>query len=419
MPAACRRACTLPSWKFWTVSGGLPAASSPPSSSAPPLPYGAAAMRESGRAQQPCRGCRRRRVLLGRIWSASAAAARAGRRAAVGRGPMRRTGADAAKRSPPQRPRRPRAAGTTPALRARDRAACAASGSERSVARWCSGSMPLISRPQAAREPPGRATRSFRGSLGTDVRGCRRLVAPVCRVAPTSDRMILGARPHSARLLASLDGSAVATPTPPSPRARAALRRAHPVPEGSRRYNIAPTQTIVAIVRGEDGEPQARAMRWGLIPPWAKDAKIAYKMINARSRDRRREGRLPAPGRHRRPARPARRRRLLRVAALGGRQAAARARSASRSPMAGRSPSPGCGRPATLDGEAIESVTILTTAANPLVARDPRPHAGDPRRDRDSELRVALPGARRARRRRRCASRSPPERMAWPRRTRS
>ena len=39
----------------------------------------------------------------------------------------------------------------------------------------------------------------------------------------------------------------------------------------------------MAIVRGNDGEPQARAMRWGLIPPWAKDAKIAYKMINARS----------------------------------------------------------------------------------------------------------------------------------------
>jgi putative SOS response-associated peptidase YedK len=36
-------------------------------------------------------------------------------------------------------------------------------------------------------------------------------------------------------------------------------------------------------VLGEDGEPEARAMRWGLIPPWAKDARIAHKMINARS----------------------------------------------------------------------------------------------------------------------------------------
>jgi putative SOS response-associated peptidase YedK len=55
-----------------------------------------------------------------------------------------------------------------------------------------------------------------------------------------------------------------------------------PFSEGSRRYNIAPTQTVIAIVRGEDGTPEARAMRWGLIPPWAKDAKIAYKMIKGR-----------------------------------------------------------------------------------------------------------------------------------------
>ena len=56
-----------------------------------------------------------------------------------------------------------------------------------------------------------------------------------------------------------------------------------PFSEGTRRYNIAPTQTVAAIVRGEDGLPVARALRWGLIPSWAKDTKIAYKMINARS----------------------------------------------------------------------------------------------------------------------------------------
>ena len=62
-----------------------------------------------------------------------------------------------------------------------------------------------------------------------------------------------------------------------------------PFSEGSRRYNIAPTETIVAVVRGPDGERRWRApMRWGLIPPWAKDAKIAYKMINARAETRRR-----------------------------------------------------------------------------------------------------------------------------------
>jgi putative SOS response-associated peptidase YedK len=31
------------------------------------------------------------------------------------------------------------------------------------------------------------------------------------------------------------------------------------------------------------GVPSARPLRWGLIPPWATDARIANKMINARS----------------------------------------------------------------------------------------------------------------------------------------
>jgi hypothetical protein len=46
------------------------------------------------------------------------------------------------------------------------------------------------------------------------------------------------------------------------------------------RYNVAPTQEV-AIVRGN---PREFALaRWGLIPSWAKDAKIAYNTINARA----------------------------------------------------------------------------------------------------------------------------------------
>jgi putative SOS response-associated peptidase YedK len=58
-----------------------------------------------------------------------------------------------------------------------------------------------------------------------------------------------------------------------------------PVPfsEGTRRYNIAPTEPVVAIVLGRDGVPVARELRWGLIPAWAKDPKVAGKMINARA----------------------------------------------------------------------------------------------------------------------------------------
>jgi putative SOS response-associated peptidase YedK len=51
--------------------------------------------------------------------------------------------------------------------------------------------------------------------------------------------------------------------------------------EGTRRYNIAPTENVLAVV-APHGEPQARVLRWGLIPPWAKDLKGGAKLINAR-----------------------------------------------------------------------------------------------------------------------------------------
>lgn len=47
-------------------------------------------------------------------------------------------------------------------------------------------------------------------------------------------------------------------------------------------YNVAPSQQIIAIIN--DGHKnRLGSLRWGLIPPWAKDEKIGYKMINARS----------------------------------------------------------------------------------------------------------------------------------------
>jgi putative SOS response-associated peptidase YedK len=48
------------------------------------------------------------------------------------------------------------------------------------------------------------------------------------------------------------------------------------------RYNIAPTQNILVI--GSNGQERVgKKMRWGLVPPWSKDTKIGYKMINARA----------------------------------------------------------------------------------------------------------------------------------------
>ena len=48
------------------------------------------------------------------------------------------------------------------------------------------------------------------------------------------------------------------------------------------RYNIAPTQPVLAIVAGSSGWRTA-TLSWGLVPHWAKDRKEAGKRINARA----------------------------------------------------------------------------------------------------------------------------------------
>jgi putative SOS response-associated peptidase YedK len=52
----------------------------------------------------------------------------------------------------------------------------------------------------------------------------------------------------------------------------------------SPRFNIAPSQNVVVVTQDavRPGRHASR-MRWGLIPFWAKDASISYKMLNARA----------------------------------------------------------------------------------------------------------------------------------------
>ncbi len=47
------------------------------------------------------------------------------------------------------------------------------------------------------------------------------------------------------------------------------------------RFNIAPSQQVAVISNRDPG--QLSFMKWGLVPSWAKDPKIGYRMINARS----------------------------------------------------------------------------------------------------------------------------------------
>jgi len=46
-------------------------------------------------------------------------------------------------------------------------------------------------------------------------------------------------------------------------------------------YNIAPGRELPVVLEDSKGR-HLRMVKWGLIPSWAKDPKIGYKMINAR-----------------------------------------------------------------------------------------------------------------------------------------
>jgi len=48
------------------------------------------------------------------------------------------------------------------------------------------------------------------------------------------------------------------------------------------RFNVAPTQRIV-VIPTRDMQREARRMRWGFIPSWAKDASVGSRLINARA----------------------------------------------------------------------------------------------------------------------------------------
>jgi putative SOS response-associated peptidase YedK len=136
-------------------------------------------------------------------------------------------------------------------------------------------------------------------------------------------------------------------------------------PEGYReRYNVAPGQRV-AIVRPADEGREAALVRWGLLPHWAKDAKIAYKLINARAETL--------------AEKPAFRSLLGRYRCLvlaDGFYEWRVGQDGGRDPLHFRlgdgSPFAFAGlwtsRTDPASGELVESCTIVTTAPNPLVA---------------------------------------------------
>lgn len=63
------------------------------------------------------------------------------------------------------------------------------------------------------------------------------------------------------------------------------LRQRFPLGESveiEQRFNVAPGDDVVTVgVR--EGVATGRLLRWGFVPPWARDPSVGYKMINARA----------------------------------------------------------------------------------------------------------------------------------------
>ena len=67
------------------------------------------------------------------------------------------------------------------------------------------------------------------------------------------------------------------------------------------RYNIAPSQNVLAVRRAPDRSGrEVVPLRWGLVPAWATDPKIATRLINARAESLAEKPAFRAAYRHRR-----------------------------------------------------------------------------------------------------------------------
>jgi putative SOS response-associated peptidase YedK len=58
---------------------------------------------------------------------------------------------------------------------------------------------------------------------------------------------------------------------------------AYPAPNIPPSWNVCPTDPMLVAVRSTDGKRIPQQMRWGIIPWWAKDAKLGFSSINARA----------------------------------------------------------------------------------------------------------------------------------------
>lgn len=65
----------------------------------------------------------------------------------------------------------------------------------------------------------------------------------------------------------------------------AQIRARFPVGESvdiRRRFNVAPTDEVLAVTTDREGAARGELLRWGLVPSWAGSPKLGAKLINAR-----------------------------------------------------------------------------------------------------------------------------------------
>ena len=201
--------------------------------------------------------------------------------------------------------------------------------------------------------------------------------------------------------------------------------------EGLGRFNVAPTQEVLTVRSSPDpeeaaqGEREARLMRWGLVPRWAKDLKVGYRMINAKAENLTSSRAYAPAGRQVPPPLPDRRRRLLRVDEGRGPQAAAPAlalhRRRRRAVRLRRHLHPqgvGGRGGARRRGRLALQLHDRHDDAERGRRQGPRPDAGDPARPRGRGG-LAAPRPRASRTRSRCARRWTPRGWRAPPPTRS
>jgi putative SOS response-associated peptidase YedK len=142
----------------------------------------------------------------------------------------------------------------------------------------------------------------------------------------------------------------------------AAIYNLPSVPQLAPRYNIAPSQPVVAVRQQQIGVRELTRLQWGLIPSWAKDPAIGHKLINARGETA-----------HEKPSfRQALKARRCLIPASGfyewqkqGREKQPYyIRRCDGAPLALAGLWESWSSP---DGQQLETCTILTTSANPLL----------------------------------------------------